>query len=160
MALERDDPGMNKPAKVLVPVDFSEFSIKAIQHAAEYAKLFGAELILHHVYQQPLYPESMGFHDAPTRSEEEIQRKIEETLASHLPEFAKSGALQSRILVTVGTPYAEIVDAAEREGVGLIVMPTRGRGGLAQFLVGSTAERVVRKAPCPVLVLHGEDFDQ
>lgn len=145
--------------KVLVPVDFSECSRKALQKAAGLVTAFDAELTVLHVWEPPLYifPEVMvqvpGERNqsleeyARQRAEEEMESFLDETLASDLREKVKTQ-------VECGHPYHAIVDAARDGGHDLIVMGTHGRRGLPHLLIGSIAEKVVRHAPCPIMTVR------
>ncbi len=135
-----------KLQKILVPVDFSDCSKKALQYAIPFAKQFGAELILLHVVEPyPIVPE-MASYDFQTiydgRQElEAIQKTIDETVSSS-------------ISVRRGTPHLEITDAARELRADLIIISTHGRKGLTRRVFGSTTEKVVRYAPCPVLIVR------
>jgi nucleotide-binding universal stress UspA family protein len=137
--------------KILVPTDFSESAANALRHAREYAARFDAELVLIHVvetlavgYASDLFPVPMA---------EVVQEMAGQARAelAKLAEGLRAEGLRVRELVTQGKPSAEIVRVAEEESVGLIVVGTHGKGVLDHALFGSTTERVMRKAPCPVL---------
>jgi len=89
---------------------------------------------------------------------EGLRKDREEQMAALVREKSRAGVpLESRVVE--GTPFSEICKVARAEGANLIVMGTRGLTGLKHVLIGSTAEKVVRKAPCPVLVLKPKDFE-
>ena len=135
---------MLDPKVILVPVDFSTFSREAIRTGCRFAKMFGARLILAHVFPPSHYTEGMGF-GSPSAAE------LAARLSEQLEELGKSTVdpeQQWEHHVWSGVPYATIVEEAAAQGVGLIIMPTHGRTGLSHMFIGSTAERVVRKAPC------------
>ena len=99
-----------------------------------------------------------GSRDGSAEILEGLRKDREEQMAALAREKAGAGVpIEARVLE--GTPFSEICKAARAEGANLIVMGTRGLTGLKHVLIGSTAERVVRKAPCPVLVLKPHDFD-
>jgi nucleotide-binding universal stress UspA family protein len=135
-----------KLQKILVPIDFSDCSKKALQYAIPFARQFEAELVLVHVVEPyPMVPE-MAPYDFETfddsRLELEALRKgIDDTVSS-------SVALRK------GTPHLEISEAARELGADLIVISTHGRKGLVRRVFGSTTEKVVRYAPCPVLIVR------
>jgi len=138
--------------KILVPVDFSGCSKKALQYSIALARQFGAELTLLHVVQPyPPMPE-MGPIDA-----ESVQDAHEELAA-----FQRTigDAANSKTMVRTGAPHVEIIDTAKEEDIDLIVISTHGRTGLEHVLLGSTAEKVVRHAVCPVLTVreHEREF--
>jgi nucleotide-binding universal stress UspA family protein len=135
--------------RILAPIDFSEASLKALQYAALLAQRLPAELVLLHVVKpSPAYAElpliNMG---AIERARGEL-----ETL-----KLNKAATVRSNAVVREGYPHTEILKAADELGVDLIVMSTHGRTGLAHALLGSTSEKVVRYAECPVLVLPERD---
>ena len=141
---------------VLVPTDFSEHSEKAIQYGAELAAKFGAALhLMHTVDTTPvLYGEGGAF---PFESAEEIVAVAAKQLDQI--EIESLGKEQVVRRACQGTPFVEIVRYAKENNVDLIVLGTHGRGAIAHMLLGSVAEKVVRKAPCPVLVVRDQEHD-
>ena len=140
--------------KILHPTDFSECAEKARAHATELALALGAEVILFHVsVETPLYAEGlMGMKEV--REIYDAQRKwAGETLEARAAEMRNAG-VTARWEMAVGAPWEEIVRAAEKEGVDLIVMGTHGRRGLDRLLLGSVANKVIRTANCPVLTVR------
>jgi nucleotide-binding universal stress UspA family protein len=140
--------------KMLHPTDFSECAEKARAHATELARALGAEVILFHVsVETPLYAEGlMGMKEV--REIYDAQRKwAGETLEARAAEMRNAG-VTARWEMAVGAPWEEIVRAAEKEGVDLIVMGTHGRRGLDRLLLGSVANKVIRTANCPVLTVR------
>ena len=136
--------------RILVPVDFAELSLAALPQAQLFARSFAAELILLHVIETyPIdyivgLPESKKLH----ASLQERARRELEKLTVRLP------GLKPRTLVRWGKPFQEIVSVAQELDVDLIVLTTHGHTGLKHVYLGSTAERVVRHAHCPVLVVR------
>ena len=141
---------------ILVPTDFSEHSEKAVQYGAELASKFGAALhLLHTVDTTPvLYGEGGAF---PFESAEEIVA----VAAKQLDQIEVESLGKERLVrrACQGTPFVEIVRYAKENNVDLIVLGTHGRGAIAHMLLGSVAEKVVRKAPCPVLVVREQEHD-
>ncbi|MGH8092020.1 MAG: universal stress protein, partial [Chthoniobacterales bacterium] len=137
--------------RVLVAIDFSSPSRAALAFVAPLLAKFGAELHLVHVFAADYPLASMvGPLIVP---EIEVQRRVR----SHLKDFAAKEVLPVRrenIHVVKGRPFEEICRLARELEIDLIVTGTRGQTGLKHLVLGSTAERVVRYAPCPVLVLH------
>ncbi|AKT38007.1 universal stress protein [Chondromyces crocatus] len=134
---------------ILVPVDFESASLKAIEKAKELAARTGAEVVLMHVYQLPVYtypglePTLMpGFH---TEVSVAAARALEQLAA-------QSGGLRS--VLREGDPASEILATAEEVKPTLIVMGTHGRKGMAHMFLGSVAEKVIRKADAPVLTVR------
>lgn len=148
---------MYEPKTILVPIDFSEHSVRAFRRAIDIAQGSGAKLCVLHVVRE--IPLSVG--DAWL--DEGIIRKFQSDMdAAARNELAKfvgrfSGAQKPSIDISVrsGIPYEQIVrDAAERSA-DLVVMASHGRTGIKEHLLGSTAEKVVRHAACDVLVVRG-----
>jgi nucleotide-binding universal stress UspA family protein len=136
------------------PVDFSEPSREAMHLAAELASSSGARLML--IYVRPLPP--LAFAEAPSYSAEEMLQQVDaladRSLAEWRAEALTRGApvVQTRSLT--GAPHAEIVRFARENDLDLLVMGTHGRTALMRAVLGSVAEKVVRRAPCPVLTVH------
>jgi universal stress protein A len=145
-----------KLKKILVPVDFSDCSNKALQYAIPFAKQFDAELILLHVVQ-PYVP----VPEMPAIDIGLLQRQIRESGEKELETLQRTVAdeIPSETALRAGTPYVKIINAAKELGIDLIILATHGRTGLAHVFLGSTAERVVRHAGCPVLVVRESERD-
>jgi universal stress protein A len=145
-----------KLKRILVPVDFSECSKKALQYAVPFARQFGATLTLIFVIQ-PYMPVSdmvpLDAADLETRMQETGERDLAALRASIEPD------VKAETAVRIGTPHLEIVRAARDTGADLIVLSTHGRTGFSHVLMGSTTERVVRHATCPVLVLREHEHE-
>jgi universal stress protein A len=135
-----------KLRKILVPIDFSDCSKKALAYAIPFARQFGAELnLLHVVEPYPAVPEMAPF-DAETTEDGRLEL---EALRKEL-----GNAVSCSTLVRLGAPPTEITSAARDLDADLIVISTHGRKGLSRMFLGSTAEKVVRSAPCPVLIVR------
>jgi nucleotide-binding universal stress UspA family protein len=140
--------------KILAAVDFSENSECAFDYALTLATQFEAELTIIHVINEPV--DLRGFY-VPHISFEQLEKEIEESAVSMMETFCSSklGAFSNYTsAILTGIPYDEITATAARIGASLIVMGTHGRTGLDHLLFGSTAERVVRAASCPVLTVR------
>jgi nucleotide-binding universal stress UspA family protein len=138
-----------KIERILVPVDFSRASIEALDYAVSVAKEFRAAIHLVHVYP-PDEASMPGAGHLLFRSAEAIGRLNEELTGihrKHAPTFRPENCH-----IRGGRPYEEIVRVAREIGADLIVLSTRGHSGVKHLLLGSTTERVVRNAPCPVFV--------
>ncbi len=138
--------------KVLIPIDFSEYSKKAAQAGVEIAKKFGAKLEFLHVVDQAIHP---AFYVSGVESVFTIDRELKERTRDNLKTFAGNGN-GGTFTVIEGRPAREIVNYAEHINADFIVMATRGLGGLEHLLIGSTTERVVRWASVPVLTVERE----
>jgi nucleotide-binding universal stress UspA family protein len=138
-----------KIERILVPLDFSPASMEALDYAVWLAKQFRAAIHLVHVYP-PDEASAPGGGHLLLQSAEAIERLNEELTGihqKHVPTFRPENCH-----VRGGRPYEEVVRLAREIDADLIVLATRGYSGLKHLLLGSTAERVVRNAPCPVLV--------
>jgi universal stress protein A len=146
--------------RILVPTDFSKHSKNALMYAAAFAEKFGAEIHLLHVLQDlavflpdvvtagpPLLPPIDQLSAG-------VRAALEQFIAENpLPKVTVQPAVRE------GTPFYEIVRFAKETDIDLIVMGTHGRGGLAHVLLGSVTEKVVRKAPCPVLTVRDPEHE-
>jgi len=148
--------------KILVPIDFSDYSLQALKYASEFAKLYKSKILLVYVVEPVIYPPdlSIGQIALPTLSYQ-IDEKAKEELGRVARENIPAD-IEVIPIVKLGKPYLEIIDLAKSEDVDLIIISTHGHTGVEQILFGSTADKVVRKAPCPVLTLRepvkGFDF--
>jgi nucleotide-binding universal stress UspA family protein len=144
--------------KILVPTDFSECSEAAVRYGRALAAAFGASLHLLHVVQDPYtQPWAAEAFPAPLGDLlEQWQTQARARLAELVPEPERAATM---VAVQVGSPFFEVVRYAEEQGIDLIVIGTHGRGPLGHVLLGSVAERVVRKAPCPVLTVRHPQHD-
>ena len=138
---------------ILVPSDFSECSDEAFRYGLELARRFDASLHLLHVVQDPVTAPwaAEGFTASLFDVTEDWRLQAEARLRATVPE-----ADRARVTVAsaIASPYAEILAYAAAHEVDLIVMGTHGRGGVTHMLLGSIAERIVRRAPCPVLTVR------
>jgi universal stress protein A len=141
----------------LVPIDFSDHSEKTIQHATHLASLTGASIHLLHVFQVPDYPAAFyqGLHLEHEAVRIHVETAKREALAqlSLVAEQIHTKGLKAESILRTGNPYEEIVNAAKQIGVDLIVIGSHGYTGLSRLLLGSTVDRVLQYAPCPVLVV-------
>jgi universal stress protein A len=148
---------------ILVPTDFSEPTRDLLDYAVWLGRTFQARLILLHVLQTMPLAEAVNWLDgvAPPTGEvalwEQVKTASEQQMA-RLKELYASSGVEIAVQVKEGVPFVEIIRTAEREKADLIVMGSHGRTGVRHLLIGSVAERVVRKASCPVLVLKPPDF--
>ncbi len=145
----RDNPLEFKIEKILVGLDFSPASIQALDYAASLAKPFRATVHLVHVHppDEALAP---GAGHLLLQSAEAIERLNEELAGIHRKRVEPF--CPENCHIRAGRPYQEIIALAREMDADLIVLSTRGHSGLKHLLLGSTAERVVRNAPCPVLI--------
>jgi universal stress protein A len=148
----------------LVPIDFSQHSEKTIEYAIQLAALTGARIRLLHVFLIPDYP--AVFYQGLYVEHEAVKIHVEtakrEALAqlSLVADQIHAKGLEAESILRVGNPYEEIVNAAKEFGVDLIVIGSHGFAGLGRLLLGSTADRVLQYAPCPVLVVKDRAVHQ
>lgn len=138
---------------ILCPTDFSEDSCRAIEYGVRFARTSDGVLLLAHIIHVPsgeLFQSvrpTLNFEDATARA----QGLLEETRQKRAGAYAKC-----ELVVEIGDPYEQLVALARRRNVDLIVTGTHGRSGLGHLVMGSVAEKIIRHAPCPVLVVrHG-----
>jgi nucleotide-binding universal stress UspA family protein len=131
---------------IVFPTDFSTASDAALPHAESLAKSSGARLLIVHVEEPPLaYGGGELYYGLPEPSSERILKMLEDVRP-------KDPAVPFTHRLTMGDPAGEIVRIAGDEGAEMIVLGTHGRTGMTRLLMGSVAESIVRRAPCPVLV--------
>jgi nucleotide-binding universal stress UspA family protein len=142
--------------KILVPVDFSPCSEHALQYARAFAGEFNARLILLHVVEAFPIDYLVGFESSRQSSDWLIEqsRKRLKRLARKL---TATGAITGEPIVNFGKPFQEIVQVAKDRGADFIIIATHGYTGLKHIQLGSTTERVVRHASCPVLVVRAAE---
>ena len=138
--------------KILCPVDHSECSYLALKYAISLALKDEAKLYLMHVIDSRLYDTEM-YKLSPYKLNEIDESKIRTDLMKSLPE-GTTDVLEVETIVVKGVPFNEIINAATEISVDLIVIGTHGRTGISHVMLGSVAEKVVRKAPCPVLTVR------
>ncbi len=148
--------------RILFATDFSDNSRYALIFAISFAQKYDAMLYVLHVIQQPSYPLGMYAEisfDAMDKFSQSISEAVQKEMQT-LKEKDLKGCAKYECLIVHGTPFLEILRTAKEKNVELIVVGTHGRTGLDHVLFGSTAEKVVRRAPCPVLSvrLPGKEF--
>ena len=146
-------PALHGIKSILVPIDFSASSRTALAYAVSFAEQCGARLTLLNVVEPAATPDfaksfPLALEDDKTRAA--CKRQLDMLLAQQAIEPKRV----ERTLVRQGRSFHEIAEAARTLKVDLIIIATHGYTGLKHVLLGSTAERVVRHAPCPVLVVR------
>jgi len=139
--------------RLLVALDFSPASLKALEYALGLAERFGAGLILLHVVEPAVYPEN---YKLLPQAVEEINQNLVQTARERLETLSKKRAAPRAgvdCLVRLGHAHSEIPDTAQAMAADLIILGTHGKNSQKQVFLGSTAERVVRQAACPVLTI-------
>ncbi|MBW1830484.1 MAG: universal stress protein [Myxococcales bacterium] len=149
---------MDQPQTILVGTDFSDISDEALRAAALYAKMFKARVLVTHVFDPTpnVPPVVWSRPDLLERSVRvEIEDAIRETLTGKTAELLKGVPEVELSVIQHPSPGRALVEMAEDEGADLLILGSHGRSGLSRAFLGSVAERVVRHAPCPVLVVRG-----
>ena len=137
--------------RILVPTDFSDSARQALTYGISFAKEYGAELVLLHVVETLPVGYATDLFPVPMAEVFEELSAYARTQLTALHEEVAARDVSVREVLRQGRPSAEIVAAARDEAIDMIVLGTHGRGVLDKALFGSTTERVVRSAPCPVL---------
>ena len=140
-----------KPERILVPVDFSDSSARALQYAAKRAAECSGSLIIVHVV-----PADYGWLGIGRDESRDLDRSLQRQAADRLRAFADEHVgdkMAADLEVRIGQPAEEIIAAANESKCDSIVMSTRGLTGLDRYLIGSVADRVARLAPCPVVLV-------
>ena len=135
---------------ILVPIDFSDAALDALRHAKELALTYGAQITLLHAVEEVVYPSAYGVEPANLPGPQVIDR-VEQNMA----ELVRTEVGYEHVTVQAKVGYAPstILDYADSNEVDLVVIATHGRTGLERMLLGSVAERVVRRSPAPVFVV-------
>jgi len=152
---------MFKIKNILLPTDFSKLSLTAASYAIELASQYGAKIHLLHVIEKK--PPILAIR-AIDISEEKIMKSIEdaakESLKKALDKINNQNTVEIKSILLKGNDYEEIVNYSQQQNIDVIVIATHGRTGLLHTLVGSVAEKVIRYAKCPVLVITPTEKDK
>src|SRR5262245_26546652 len=139
--------------RILVPTDFSEHAKQAIEYAAAFSQKFEAPLDLLHVYASPVIPVPDGYVIVSATELADLRVRLSEGLDKDKARAESLGAVKVETVLAEGTAWQQIVETAKQRDCDLIAMGTHGRSGLSHLILGSTAEKVVRKAGCAVLTV-------
>lgn len=142
---------------ILVPTDFSEQGLTALKYAAAFADQFGAGVDLFHVLE-PIPAGALLSHIPAAELQKDMREAAEKKMEELHNEWDEY-AFPVRRSVVEGFPFVEIIKKARECDADLIVMGTHGRGAIAHMFMGSVAEKVVRKAPCPVLTVRHPEHE-
>lgn len=151
---------MIRLARILYPTDFSDLSLVALKYAKSFAEQYKARLhCLHVVDEAYQYWMTMGPEGVPMGPDmhqmlDIAERQMKEFVSEHLEDHPR---IITRVIT--GKPFVEIIRYAREEDIDMIVIATHGRSGLKYVMLGSVAERVVRKAPCPVLTVRSGEHE-
>lgn len=142
--------------KILFCTDFSEDSHWAFSYALNLAKTYQSKLFILHVTPEPVHPEQLSIYLSEEKLKElkvSQKKELEHQLKTHYLKKLR-GFKNYEVLIREGEAFLEILQTAKKKSVDLIVMGTHGRTGLDHILFGSTAEKVVRRSPSPVLTVR------
>ncbi len=150
-----------KIQKILYPTDFSEVSLHALKYAREFATTFDAQLHCVHVVDEAFqYWTAMGPESVPVGvAAEDLKGVAEDHMARFADEHLAGLKYDPVTSVVVGQPFREIIHYARETMIDVIILASHGRSGLSWVLMGSTAEKVVRKSPCPVLTVRHPEHE-
>ena len=141
--------------RIVVPLDGSSLAEQALPHAVTQAAQFGAELILLKVLA-PL-PEVVFSAPAAVRNAEKMSRQLARDYLEDTAAGLRAQGIAVQAATVDGEPYMQIIRYAEEQGAGMIVLSTRGQSGFSRWLLGSVADRVVRGATVPVLLVQCQE---
>jgi nucleotide-binding universal stress UspA family protein len=144
---------MRPITRILVPTDFSTGSRAALDLACDLGTRLGVPLLLMHAYALPAYPLPEGVVLATPEQAAQIVGKSSQALHLEL-ELAKGRGVTAESTLVEGDAFDTIMHVAKERDIDLIVMGTHGRRGVAHALLGSITEKLVRRAPCPVLTVR------
>ena len=142
--------------KILVPVDFSEHSRKALRYALAFANQFDAEVTLVHIVEQMVYPGDWMY---PPLAVTDFASEKREQMIERLRSLDAGSGVRTNHVVRLGRAWQEVVEIARESQTDMIILATHGYTGLKHVLLGSVAEKIVRHAPCPVLSVRPEERD-
>jgi nucleotide-binding universal stress UspA family protein len=141
--------------RIVVPLDGSPLAEQALPHAMAQAAQFGADLILLKV-MAPL-PEVVFSAPAAVLSAEKMSAQLARDYLEEVAAGIREQGIAAEIATVEGEPYVEIIRYAEEQGASMIVVSTRGHSGFSRWLLGSVADRVVRGATVPVLLVQCQE---
>jgi nucleotide-binding universal stress UspA family protein len=142
--------------RILVPLDFSRHADSVLEWAAHLAKEHGSKLLLLHAYHLPVEFQQLEGAYLPQDFWASVKAEAEQNLRRYAEPLAQQG-LEVEVIVREGYPATVIEEEAIDRQADLVVIGTRGLSGLKHLLLGSIAERVVQKSPCPVLTVKTRD---
>ena len=145
------------PETILIPLDFSKPADKALEYGKAFARQFGAKLVLVHILEPMVVPAELGYGFVPPPDDTLPVEALREKLVLLAASLGSDLSVTSS--VRIGRPWSEVVEAAKECAADLLIVATHGRTGLQHVLLGSVAEKIIRHAPCPVLVVRNDERD-
>ncbi len=145
---------VNNIKSIMIPIDFSDYSRSALKYAVDFARTFKAKMHLVYVLEPSVYPAdfSMGQISLPAVEVETTRKAMDEL--ENLAKTEITSDIKYDTKIRTGSAFVEIIEHARETDTDLIIISTHGHTGVEHLLFGSTAEKIVRKAPCPVLTLR------
>jgi len=147
---------MLKPARILVPTDFSENSDRALAQGLDIAGQYKAKLFLLHVIHEDIYRAGLEFAFLEEAMRQQVRERATEwaqgSLQEQLGNFPQAKEIEVITRVRWGIPYDEILKEGKEQRIDLIVIASLGRSGIAKYFMGSVARNVLKGARCPVLL--------
>jgi nucleotide-binding universal stress UspA family protein len=140
---------------ILCPVDHSDCSKEALRYAVSFAMKDNSKLYLLHVIDIRAFDESIDTM-TPQIPDDETLKQLKTKLLDCIPEEIRDD-MNVEALVVQGIPFVEIIGTAKENDIDMIVIGSHGRTGITHMMMGSVSEKVVRKAPCPVLTVRKSD---
>lgn len=146
------DAGGVRLKTILVAVDGSEYSYKAVHYACLIGPAVGAEILLLHVV--PMLPSATPYHDTVSGQPFLALQQVGEDILARAKGLASSDGCQVIDLLSHGDPASRIIEVAEEKKVDMIIVGSRGVSGIRRLFVGTTSDKVAKSAPCPVLIVR------
>ncbi len=140
---------------ILCPVDHSDCSKEALKYAVSFAMKDNSKLYLLHVIYILAFDESINAM-TPQIPDDKTLKQLKTKLLDCIPEEIRDD-MDLEALVVQGIPFVEIISTAKKNDIDMIVLGSHGRTGITHMMMGSVSEKVVRKAPCPVLIVRRSD---
>lgn len=149
---------MFEPKNILVPTDFSEYSDEALKTAVEIASRYNAKIYLLHVYDKGMH-QCVADYCLPNDVMSQLENSAVKFSTEHMEKEVQSVAKEKQVDIVFdvkkGLPFETILAEQQEKGIDLIVIACHGKTGLLKHLLGHVAEKVVKKAKCPVLMVKG-----
>lgn len=144
------------PSKILIPVDFSDTSMLAIKHGAFTAQLAKGNVYLLHVINIQFFSSEMFLPTVNVSNQMDFEKIAQEKLLQLADQVKKEYGVNVECITKIGSPNREITDIAKEIGATLIVMGTHGYTAMEELVIGSTALKVITKAPCPTMAMNSD----